>query len=439
MLNVTTSTAERVRRLSSEGVWIIFGQAAAVVGSLAGVRLLTELLDPHAYGELALAMTVAALVNQVVLGPLSNGATRFYAPAAEQGDLAGFLSAIHRLLALCAGVIGVVVLAALAVLTLTDRTDLAGVTLAASTFALLSGCNAILSGMQNAARQRSLAALHQGAEPWARFLVAAALLLAFHGASATAMWGYALASFLVLASQYMFFRRTIPHSGAAVTSENWQQRMWRYSWPFSTWGVFTWMQLASDRWALEHFGTTRDVGLYVVLYQLGYYPISLATGMAVQFLAPIVYQRAGDARDGRRNANVNRLTWRLTALALGMTGIATLLAFALQREIFALLVSEQYASVAKMLPLVALSGGLFAAGQALSLQLTSLMKTQAMVGAKIGSALLGTILNVAGAFWFGIAGVVLAGLAFSLCYLVWMALLCWRTGQAASATVDEQG
>ena len=69
----------RSRRVSIEGSWILIGQGAAVLGSIVGVRVMTGLLNPAAYGELALGMTAATLVNQTILGPLLNGVSRFYA------------------------------------------------------------------------------------------------------------------------------------------------------------------------------------------------------------------------------------------------------------------------------------------------------------------------------------------------------------------------
>jgi O-antigen/teichoic acid export membrane protein len=426
MLTNKTLTPERIRRLSREGIWIACGQVVAVVGALVGVRLLTEFLDPAAYGELALGMTAAALVNQVVLGPLGNGATRFYAPAVERDDVGGYLVAIRRLLLKATGGIGLILLVAVVGLVATKRPDLIGITAAALVFALVSGCNAILSGIQSAARQRSIVALHQGADPWTRFLVAAALMLMLQTTSVVAMWGYAAASVLVLTSQYRLFHKSVQARATASNAAPWTDQIWAYSWPFSTWGIFTWLQLASDRWALERFQTTQEVGLYVVLYQLGYYPITMATGMAVQFLSPIVYGRAGDAKNTVRNQAVNQLIWQLTALALGLTCIASLAAFAFHRQIFAIFVSKEYGSVSSLLPWIVFSGGLFAAGQTMALELMSLMKTRAMVGAKIATALLGVTLNVAGAYWYGTAGVVLANVLFSASYLVWMSILSRR-------------
>jgi len=395
----------------------------AVLGALVGVRLLTELLDPAAYGELALGMTVATLVNQTVLGPLGNGVTRFYAPAVERGDLGGYLNAVRRLVLSATRISALLMLFAIAGLLIAGRTEWIAIATAALIFAILSGYTSILNGIQNAARQRSIVALHQGMESWVRFLVAAGFIIWLGATSTVAMVGYAIAVILVLGSQYVFFRRTV-HKNATVKDQgSWQEQIWTYSWPISIFGMFTWGQLASDRWALGLFATTEEVGLYAVLFQLGYYPMSMATGMAMQFLAPIFYQRAGDASDSGRNADVSSLSWRLTGLALGVTGAVFLLALLFHAQILQIFVAAEYVSVSHLLPWVMLAGGVFAAGQAIALNLMSQMKTYTMMAAKIITALLGVTFNLAGAYWYGTTGIVIAGILFSVSYFIWMAVL----------------
>lgn len=428
MPDILAPGSARFRRLSKEGAWIVLGQAAAVLGSLASVRLLTELLDPAAYGELALGMTVASLVNQTVLGPLSNGITRFYAPAQERGELGAYLSAVRSLVLAASGVITILILLACAGLLIAGQTQWVAIASAALVFACLSGHNAILSGIQNAARQRAIVALHQGMESWARFLLAGALLLYLGASSAVAMLGYGLAAALVLGSQYVFFRKINPGGRATAERGHWRRQIWQYSWPISIFGIFTWMQLASDRWALEHFSTTQEVGLYAALFQLGYYPMSVATGMAVQFLVPIFYQRAGDASDNRRNASVSSLSWRLSGIALGVTAAVFVPALLFHAQIFRVFVAAEYASVSHLLPWMLLAGGVFAAGQTIALNLMSQMKTQVMIAPKLITALLGVALNVGGAYWYGVAGIVIAGLLFSVTYLLWMAALARHQG-----------
>ncbi len=264
----------------------------AVLGSLVGVRMLTGLLDPTAYGELALGMTAATLVNQTMLGPLSAGVTRFYAPAQEQGDLGGYLSAVRLLVLRATGIILFIILLTVAGLLIAGQTQWIAIAIAALIFAILSGNNSILNGIQNAARQRSIVALHQGMESWARFLAAAGLLLWLGATSAVAMVGYALGVFLVIGSQYVFFPKIATKNVTAADKErSWRKQISDFSWPISIFGIFTWLQLASDRWALGFFSTTKDVGMYAVLLQLGYYPMSIATEITMQFLAPISTSR----------------------------------------------------------------------------------------------------------------------------------------------------
>lgn len=415
--------SERIRRLSIEGMWVIIGQVAAVAGALVSVRLLTEYLAPSEFGELALGLTLASLINQTVFGPLYNGISRFYAPAAEAGELGSHLRAARGLVMAGTGVVAIVLLALCAVLLAMQRQEWLPITLAAIVFATVSGYNTVVTGLQNAARQRAVVALHQGAEPWVRVAAAIGVILMLGAFSAAALAGYVLASCGILASQWWFLRRLRPVSGATERVHHWRQETLQYAWPFAAWGVFYWAQSASDRWALGLLASTSDVGLYAVLYQLGYYPVSMATGMVMQFLTPIFFARAGDASDRARSAGVTRLSGRLTLWSLLMTGVLGGLAFALHAEVFRVFLAREYWSASALLPWMVLGGGVFAAGQIIALNLMSQLKTRTMMVAKIGTAVLGVVFNFAGAYWFGIGGVVLAGLAFSILYLVWMAAL----------------
>ncbi|HPS36514.1 MAG TPA: hypothetical protein PLL75_02155 [Candidatus Omnitrophota bacterium] len=387
-------------------------------------------MNPSVYGELALGLTVAVLIGQIIMGPLSNGVTRFYAPAVEQRDVGGYLNAVRRWMLLATAAIFLISLFVVLSLFIAGRKEWIAIAIAAFIFSVFNGYNLILNGIQNAARQRSVVALHQGMQPWARLLVAAGLIVLFGATSAVAMTGYVLGVVLVLGSQYVFFYKMIYSNRAvAENGKNWTTEIGKYSGPFAAWGLFTWAQLASDRWALGFFSTTHNVGVYAVLYQLGYYPISIVTDMALQFLAPILYKRTGDATDCRRNAHVSRLSWRLTVWAMGVTGVSFLLTFLFHVQIFRIFVAQDYNSVSYLFPWMILSGGLFAAGQALTLSLMSRMRTQIMTTAKIVTALLGVSFNFLGAYLFGVAGVVFAGVVFSGLYFAWMIALSKSTGE----------
>jgi O-antigen/teichoic acid export membrane protein len=411
-------------RLAKEGGWIVVGQIATVLGALVLVRVLTEYLEPAQYGQLALGLTVAGLVNQVVMGGVTAGIGRFYSIAAEKNDLPSYLNASRRLMEYATALVVVIAIVLMVGLLWFGYSQWMGLAAAALLFSLLGGYNSSLSGIQNAARQRAIVAFHGGLNAWLKILLAVGVMLWLGSSSAGVVLGYALSSLLVTGSQLFFLRRLIhPQGEKPQASSNWGRQIWVYSLPFSTWGVFSWAQQVSDRWALQAFASTQEVGLYAVAFQLGYVPIGLVMGIVISFLGPILYQRSGSATDHVRNTSVHLIIWRITFISLLVTALAFLLTFSLHEWIFYLLVAAKYHTASYLLPWMVLAGGIFAAGQMLSLKLMSEMKPSTMTTAKIVTAILGVGLNIYGASQFGLQGVVAALVVFSGIYFFWMAWL----------------
>jgi len=416
--------ASRPFRLAKEGGWIVIGQITAVVGALALVRTLTERLNAEQYGQLALGLTVGGLLNQVVMGGVIAGIGRFYSLAAEQNELAGYLRASRHLLGfatLAALALGLVLIASLSLLGYSQWILLA---VAALTYSVLSGYNNAISSVQNAARQRSLVAVHTGLDAWLKIFFALGAMLWLGTSSSAVLIGYICSSLVITASQFLCLKITIPASHKhSPLYQSWQSRMWAYSWPFTTWGGFTWMQQVSDRWALQAFASTSDVGQYAVLFQLGYTPISIATGIGMTLLGPIFYQRSGNTNDQVRNQNVHLLGWRMTHLALIITAIGFVATFVLHDWFFRLLATPEYRKSSYLLPWVVVAGGIFASGQILALKLMSEMKSLEMISLKIITALIGVLLNIGGAYFAGLSGVVASLIAFSCIHFIWIARL----------------
>ncbi len=199
--------------------------------------------------------------------------------------------------------------------------------------------------------------------------------------------------------------------------------MWHYSKPFLFFNCFTWLHSSSDRWALKTFASEQDVGLYAVLMQLGYMPISIVTGLIVTFIGPILFQRSGDAVDHSRNANVHRMAWRITLTAMALSFIASILMIFSHQWIFQLLVASEYQAVSYLLPWMILAGGLFSSAQVLSLKMMSDMNTWSLLWPKLYTALVGILLNFGGAYIAGLEGAVFGMLAFSVVHFLWIGLL----------------
>lgn len=417
----------RIKRLAKESIWIIVGQLSVAVASLILVRVLTEYLAPAQFGQLALGLTVAGLLNQVVMGGIISGIGRFYSVAIEKQDLDGYLRATLHLQGYATGMMVVIVLILMASMSWLGYSQWISLAAAAMVFSVINGYNSSISAIQTAARERAIVSLHGGLDAWLKILLAVGIVFWLGASSTAVVIGYACSSLFVTLSQLIFLRRTIPQLHTPIQdSQKWMQQIWVYSLPFTSWGIFTWMQQVSDRWALDAFSTTSDVGKYAVLFQLGYTPMVLTTGFCTAFIAPILYQRSGDAKDHERNTNVHRITWRITILSLIVTFFAFIITFALHGWLFDILVASDFRGSSYLLPWVVLAGGFFSSGQILSLKLMSEMRPQALVKPKIFTSLIGVLLNVIGAVIAGIQGVVWAVVAFSVIYFVWMTLLALR-------------
>ena len=416
-----------VRSYFREGVWVISGQVTSITGAIFGVRFLTELLSPVAYGELALGMTLSMLINQVMFGPLGQGATRYYAFANEVGSLHAFFGALHRMVWITVGVIFFSALLFGFVLVLLDMTQWLALGTAALAYSLLSGCDSLFTGINNAARRRSIVAIHQGLASWGRVLFAAGLIHWAGGTSTFAMAGYGIAMVFVLISQIFFFQ---PATNLSITSEirenysdrsYWNSKIFHYSAPFAMWGVFTSLYLSSDRWALKIYSSVQDVGYFAVLFQLGYYPVAIATGMAMQLLEPILFQRAGgDVTNVKRMKQAGKLNKKLTLIATGLMVFIFCITLKFHDDIFRLLAAREYASVSYLLPWVILGSGIFTVGQMVSLNFMSQMRPRAMIAPKISTALLGIGFNFLGVYYGGLPGIIVAGVAFSIVYFLWV-------------------
>lgn len=420
----------RIKRLAKEGTWIVIGQIATVAGALMLVRVLTEYLEPAQYGQLALGLTVAGLVNAVVMGGITASIGRFYSIAAEQQALDGYLHATRWLLGyatLAVVAVGSILMAGLSWMGYTHWIGLAA---AALVFSVLSSCSASISGIQNAARQRAVVAFHSGLDAWLKILLALGAILWLGASSTAVLIGYACTSVLITLSQFFFLHRTISTNHTQTTAHQpWMRKMWIYSLPFATWGMFGWAQQSSARWALETFTTSEDVGLYAVLSQLGYAPIQTITAFAITFLTPILFARAGDASCPVRNENIRELTNKLTFLGLGLTSCAFIVTLFFHTYIFHLLVSDSYFSVSHYLPWFVLAGGVFSVAQIYASRMMTLLMPNALIAAAIGSSIIGIVSTYLGVYYFSLQGAVAALLLHAISYFLWVAITTKSIGK----------
>lgn len=423
--NLSAFTRERwhaLSKLGSEAVWVVLGQLLSLAGTLIGVRILTEYLSPSAYGELGLSLTISALFSEVVIGGLVGAFTRFYSIAVTAGDVPGYVRGVKRLL-LCAASVAVLLLAVVSTVSAIGFEGLSGQSgVAVTVFAVLFGTNAALNAVFNGARRRRLVALNSAVDAWLKICLAVLAIHLFGPNPLAVLAAYALSLILILCNQFYRLHRLSREQ--EVTSQQSRPRLWGkemllFAAPASAWGVFTWAQQVADRWALQTFYSAADVGLYSVVLQIGYFPMVLLMGMLGTFLTPIFFQKTDD--QAKQISQEQNAWWHLVLLVGAAFSVAAAaVAFLLKDRLFTLLVSEEYWSVSKYLPVMVLAGGLFGAGNLMAVRLISHMRMVQLAKVMIGTALVGIVLIFALTSVFGLPGTVFAKLMFALSYISWM-------------------
>jgi O-antigen/teichoic acid export membrane protein len=378
------------------------------------------------YGELALGLTAANFAQFSLLQPLYEASLRFFSVAAEAGQLSAFLSAVRRLTHAVARslVIGSLLLV-LATL-VSGRRESVGLVVFSALFCILSGAAVAISGIQNAARQRAIVAWHDTISQWLRFGLAMALIAWLGPRSDMAMLGYVAAGAIGLTSQSWFLSRsrqiadasrTIPESNDVTT---WERDLRQYAWPIATWGLFVGLYFISGRWALELVHSRSAVGLYAVVYQLGYYPVVMMSMLMMVVVQPIMFSRAGAGTDPVRIAQGHRLGLGLMGLTLSATVLFTLIALLCHSFVFSIAVGPDYRRVSYLLAPMILGSGVFSCAQVASLVGMINPDTTRLIRPKVGAAAIGIVLNFIGAWQFGIDGVVYASVLYGVIYLIWI-------------------
>jgi O-antigen/teichoic acid export membrane protein len=335
----------RGRSLLSEGAWLAGLQGLAVLGQLAGVRLLTEILPPAVFGELSLWLGIVALAAAGMANPTMQAMLRYYPEYALQGN-GGLVKTVAReqLLKITAWTLPAF--------------------LAGATAALLSGwVNIIVLGLWaalvaveiarmqntavlNAARAHRAYGIWAVAEAWGRPVLAWTLVKLMGVSLTVVLAGFLLASLCVWAAM----RRSVPRDRTVPIDLTEHSalvgRFWKYSLPLLPLGLLGWVSGMADRYMIGALLSPADVGLYVAIYGLASRPMLMFGGIVENTIRP-AYQSALAEEDNRRAHNYLR-KWALL-IALGSL-MAIALAWVGHSWLAHILLGQQYRGVSYLLP-----------------------------------------------------------------------------------------
>ncbi|NQU43601.1 lipopolysaccharide biosynthesis protein [bacterium] len=340
-------------QLLREGAWSAVGNGLAALGTLVGVRLLTEVIEDQAvYGTIALLIGYVTLGINLFTAPFTLSAQRFHSQAALKGEV-GVLRVILTQVLRRAGALLV-----LAILT-------GGAIFSVKTgfsywpFIFLAGYGLLMVFRQfemmlfNAARRQKAVAIWYVLEAWGKPAIALLLVVFLGEKSGNVILGYLLA----LIGLFALFRiLKVEREGTRLASapispdHPLRREIRRYAIPLVPLQLVSWVNSQSDRYVIGLLLGTAAVGVYAPAYGGVGMPFLVAGGTIAMFMRPPYFQAvsAGDKRLEKK------LFWYWLVLSCGVVALGVALVALLKNWIVLILLAEDYrAGAAPLMPWIA--------------------------------------------------------------------------------------
>jgi O-antigen/teichoic acid export membrane protein len=413
-----------MRRQLGEVSWVIGGQATTALGTLVGVRILTQYLSPDGYGVVSLATGMSTLAISLIATPITQAAIHYYPGIVADGSASELLSAVARCYRTMAPWAALAAVTGGILFVLWGHGSPVLVILLGLLFTSDCWRSANLS-LLNAARRQQRYGLWMAADAWSRPL-AASLVVVLVGQSAVAV----LASYVVVsACLLIIFSHRLWPAGGEVTARAAQRakaldtRMWSYALPLVPLGVISWASTLGDRYIIGGLLGVADAGIYAAVYGLSCLPFLILNGTVEQALRPI-YQTAVTRGESARARRILSM-WLGIVVGVGSFGV---LLYVLGHDILAsLFVGKSYRGAASLMPWIAGGYAIRATSAVLERVCYAVGRTRRVLAIQLCAVIAAIALIPAGVVSFGLKGAAMAVPAYFSVQLIVAVFIVRRT------------
>ncbi|MDM8538542.1 oligosaccharide flippase family protein [Desulfobacterales bacterium HSG17] len=408
-----------LKGLTAETFWVGFGVFFSTIGTFVGVRLLTTIMTPEEYGRLALGISIAMGLVYSIGVALWGTITRFFSIAKKDGCAKWYWKSIRRSLFVSSiffSIIGLVLVLGLKLFSFSNSDVLFWL------LALLFGSVQVIgetgSALQNGARNRKIFSMHQNLLGWGRFLIAYLIIQYWLPGARGALVGFVMAAVISMLSQrYWVVKEIFKHWPDKKRTADRSKEFFDYFKPLAYSGIFIWVQLFADRWALKSFASMNDVGIYFALYQISFAPALYCSNFLLHLLGPIFYDKAGDGSDQNRINKTTVLNGKVASLILVLILIGVGVAFWIGRPICEILIDSNYQKGFWAFPWLLATSGIYSVGQQFLMSVYSGVKTGIIIPFRIVTTIMSVGCYMIGGMFYGFTGIIGGGFVFAVLYL----------------------
>ncbi|MBP1148276.1 MULTISPECIES: lipopolysaccharide biosynthesis protein [Methylocaldum] len=418
------------RRIFGDASWALLGQVGSGVVLLLGTRIITELVSPEVYGQVALLTGIVALGVGIFAYPFICAGMRLLPECLEPGKR----SALHRVvrgLAARSSTVAVFFLAfggaAYSQMTGLDPW-LFGV---AALLFLATVRREIGFQLLIGERRQREASLWQTSDGILRPLFAILLVWYWGPNAAWVLLGYAFAS-IASNTVWSFVHRPkrskrIRHRSAVLG--NLKRDVRAYAVPLIPMELLSWFSGLGDRYIVGYLMTAADVGIYAAAYTLTNEAFNRSAIVLLRTFQPVYFQHFSAGR--KEQAFKIFWIWLSCVAAMGIAGVVALVV--LKDWVAGLLLAGSYHSAAVLMPIIGAGCALQALGMVASQPLLAVKRTRPLLVGRLCGAIAAAVAIPLMIQKYGLIGAAMAAPVYFGIEAFVMAMLArpWRMMGAA--------
>lgn len=409
------------KRFLGDAFWALSGQVVSALALLLGTRILTELVTPDIFGQVALLNGFVALGVAVFSYPFICAGMRMIPECRNQQERAALHKAVFSLTARSTAIAMACLILGGALYCYVNDHEIG---LFALTGLLLAVTVRRELGVQLLIGERKQrgASLWQASDSVLRPVFAIGLVWGVGQNPGAILLGYIFASVVsnTLWSIVQAGKGEAHYRNQTLLAAQFKRNVWVYALPLIPMELIFWINGLGDRYVIGYMLTAADVGLYAASYTIINEAFNRSAMVLLRTFQPAYFQ-SFSAGKSREAFSVLRL-WLACVLGFGIIGI--LLVMVCKGWVATLLLAKSYQSAVILMPAIALGSALNALGTVLAQPLLAKKRTKSLLKGRICGALVAAIslpllvhvyglpgAAMANPVYFGIEALVLALLA----------------------------
>ncbi len=423
------------KQLFGDAFWALFGQVVSACALLAGTRVLTELVTPDIYGQVALLNGFVALGVALFSYPFICAGMRILPECLNKGERAALFGVVARLTARATAL-------AIALLVL------GGVTysyFSNSSFWLFMPAGVLLIvtvrrelGIQLLIGERKQrgASLWQTSDSILRPLLAISLVWWGGQKAEWVLLGYIVASVVSNTVWSLVLGAKPDNNKRFIITRNFRTDVWAYALPLIPMELIFWVNGLGDRYIIGYLMTAAEVGLYAATYTIINEAFNRSAMVLLRTFQPVYFQYCSQYRikEGFRILWI----WIGCVFVLGIIGVSLLLIT--KDWVASMVLAKSYHSAVELMPAIAIGCALHALGTVVAQPLLANKRTRLLLLGRVCGAVTAAISIPLMVKSFGLSGAAMANPIYFGVEALVLALLAkpWRhIGFEDKAAIDQ--